>query len=52
VRVEAREVLSGPQIFCALLWELRGPISMGGEMFWKIYYLIRNFLILHLNIEN
>jgi hypothetical protein len=33
--VEAREVLSGPQTFCALLWELRGPISMGGEMFWK-----------------
>ncbi len=50
--MEAREVLFGPQIFCAVLWELRGPISMGGEMFLKIYYLIRNLLILHLNIEN
>jgi hypothetical protein len=52
VCVEAHEVPSRPQIFCALLWELRGPISMRGEMFWKIYYLIRNLLILHLNIEN
>ena len=25
---------------------------MRGEMFWNIYYLLQNLLILHLNIEN
>jgi hypothetical protein len=36
VHVAESEVLSGLEIFCALLWELRGPISMGGEIFWNI----------------
>ena len=48
----ARTVLSGPQKFFTLLWELKAPISMGGEMFWNFYYLIQNLLLLHLNIEN
>jgi hypothetical protein len=39
-------------IFYTLLWELRAPIGMGGEMLWNIYYLLQNLLILHLNIEN
>ncbi len=51
-RVATHEVLSGPKNFCTLLWELRAPISMGGETFWNIHYLIQNLLILHLNIEN
>ena len=51
MRVAARAVLSKPQTFCTLLWELRAPISMRGEIFWNIYYLIQNLLILHLNIE-
>ena len=38
-------------LFCTLLWELRAPISMGGEIFWHIYYLIQNLLILHLNVK-
>ena len=46
------KVLSGPKTFCTLLWKLRSPISMGGEIFWHIYYLIQNLLILHLNVEN
>ena len=50
--VAESEVLSGPKNFCTLLWELRSPISMGGEIFWHIYYLIQNLLILHLNVEN
>ena len=51
-RVVESGVLSGPKTFCTLLWELRAPIGMGGEIFWHIYYLIQNLLILHLNGEN
>jgi hypothetical protein len=50
--VAKSEVLSGPKNFCTLLWELRAPSSLGGEIFWYIYYLIQNLLILHLNVEN
>ena len=46
------EVLSGPKNFCTLLWELKESISMGGEIFWHMYYLIQNLLILYLNVEN
>ena len=51
-RVAESEVLSGPKTFFTLLWELRAPISMGGEIFWHMYYLIQKLLILHLNVEN
>ena len=52
MREWGRVSYAGPPIFCTLLWELRTPISMGGEMFWHFYYLIQNLLILHLNIKN
>ena len=42
----------GLKFFYTLLWELREPIGMGGEIIWNIYYLLQNLLILHLNIEN
>jgi hypothetical protein len=52
MRVATHTVLSDLKIFFTLLWQLRAPISMGGEMFWHFYYLIENLLILHLNIKN